>query len=85
MRGHLSELQQQCHHDVRRLSTHGHAHLQVLEEGDCSLYTVTILKGQYQAGFYDGEQFQAGMFVDYVEAFKKAAKEKRFTVRCVLA
>jgi hypothetical protein len=30
--------------------------LQIVEEGEWCLYTVTILKGQYQAGFYDGEQ-----------------------------
>eukprot|EP00953_Heterococcus_sp_UTEX-ZZ885_P032212 16828-Heterococcus_DN1.PRE.3 len=54
---------------------------QIVEEGEWCLYTVTILKGQYQAGFYDGEQFQPGMQVDYVDCFKKAAKEKRFTAR----
>ncbi|CAM9625700.1 unnamed protein product [Scytosiphon promiscuus] len=53
----------------------------VLEEGDQVLYTVTILRGQYQAGFHDGEQFQAGMSTDYVAEFKRKCKEKRFTAR----
>lgn len=34
-----------------------------------------------QAGFHDGEQFQAGMFVDYIAEFKRRCKEKRFTAR----
>ena len=34
-----------------------------------------------QAGFHDGEQFQAGMSTDYVEEFKRRCKEKRFTAR----
>eukprot|EP00611_Tribonema_gayanum_P032136 TRINITY_DN946_c0_g1_i3.p1 TRINITY_DN946_c0_g1~~TRINITY_DN946_c0_g1_i3.p1 ORF type:complete len:444 (-),score=205.05 TRINITY_DN946_c0_g1_i3:383-1714(-) len=55
--------------------------VKIMEDGDACLYTVTVLKGQYQAGFFDGEQFQPGMQVDYVDAFKKAAKEKRFTAK----
>ncbi|CAM9746359.1 unnamed protein product [Pylaiella littoralis] len=53
----------------------------VLEEGDQVLYTVTVLRGQYQAGFHDGEQFQAGMSTDYVAEFKRKCKERRFTAR----
>lgn len=53
----------------------------VLEEGEQVLYTVTVLRGQYQAGFHDGEQFQAGMSVDYIAEFKRRCKEKRFNVR----
>lgn len=34
-----------------------------------------------QAGFHDGEQFQAGMSTDYVAEFKRKCKEKRFTAR----
>ncbi|CAM9328711.1 unnamed protein product [Chrysoparadoxa australica] len=55
--------------------------VKVMEDSESCLYTVVILKGQYQAGFYDGEEFQQGMHVDYTEAFKRAAKEQRFTVR----
>eukprot|EP00904_Undaria_pinnatifida_P007842 jgi/Undpi1/4188/HiC_scaffold_16.g07555.m1 len=53
----------------------------VFEEGEQILYTVTVLRGQYQAGFHDGEQFQAGMSTDYVAEFKRRCKEKRFTAR----
>eukprot|EP00903_Cladosiphon_okamuranus_P021617 g19876.t1 len=53
----------------------------VYEEGDQVLYTVTVLRGQYQAGFHDGEQFQAGMSTDYVGEFKRKCKEKRFNAR----
>lgn len=28
------------------------------EDGESALYTVTILKGQYEAGFYEGDSFQ---------------------------
>lgn len=53
----------------------------VLDEGDMVLYTVTILKGHYQAGFHDGEHFQHGTFVDYTSEFKRRCKERRFTAR----
>ncbi|RLN93253.1 hypothetical protein BBJ28_00017013 [Nothophytophthora sp. Chile5] len=54
----------------------------LLEEGDSAVYTVTLLKGQYQPGFVDKEgNFEAGSTVDYVEEFKTRAKEKRFVVR----
>ncbi|KAF0682856.1 Aste57867_25043 [Aphanomyces stellatus] len=54
----------------------------LLEEGEACLYTVTILKGQYQSGAYDSEgNFEAGTLLDYVEKFKLAAREKRFTAR----
>mmetsp|Transcript_10037 Transcript_10037/g.15097 ORF Transcript_10037/g.15097 Transcript_10037/m.15097 type:complete len:425 (+) Transcript_10037:231-1505(+) len=53
----------------------------IMEDSEGALYTVTVLKGQYQSGFYDGDEFQPGMYIDYVDAFKKAAKEKRFNAR----
>ena len=40
-----------------------------------------MLKGMYQCGYYEGEDFVAGTYVDYVEPFKAAAREKRFNVR----
>ena len=51
------------------------------QEGDSSIYGVTILKGMYQCGYYEGDDFVNGTYVDYVEPFKSAAREKRFTVR----
>ena len=50
-------------------------------EGENHLYGVTILKGQYQCGYYEGEDFIQGTHVDYVEPFKLAAREKRLAVR----
>ena len=51
------------------------------QEGEACLYGVTVLKGMYQCGYYEGEDFVAGTYVDYIEPFKAAAREKRFTVR----
>ncbi|KAJ8576161.1 hypothetical protein ON010_g3053 [Phytophthora cinnamomi] len=54
----------------------------LMEEGDSAVYTVTLLKGQYQPGFVDKEgNFEPGTSVDYIEDFKTRAKEKRFVVR----
>jgi V-type H+-transporting ATPase subunit C len=54
----------------------------ILEEGDSMLYTVTVLKGQYQPGRVDKEGgFEPGSVIDYVEDFKTRAREKRFIVR----
>ena len=50
-------------------------------EGESSLYGIVLLKGMYQCGYYEGEDFVNGTFVDYIEPFKTAAREKRFTVR----
>jgi len=50
-------------------------------EGESSLYGITILKGMYQCGYYEGEDFVNGTYVDYIEPFKQSAREKRFTVR----
>lgn len=54
----------------------------IFEEGDSALYTVTVLKGQYQAGQVtpDGG-FEQGSVIDYVEDFKTRAREKRFIAR----
>jgi V-type H+-transporting ATPase subunit C len=45
------------------------------------LYGVTILKSQYEAGYYEGDNFQAGTTVDLEEEFIKACREKRYVVR----
>lgn len=50
-------------------------------EGEMSLYGVTVLKGHYTCGHYDGEEFVQGKFVDYIEPFKASCREKRLTVR----
>lgn len=54
----------------------------LLEEGDSSVFTVTVLKGQYQPGHLDKEgNFEQGTVIDYVEDFKTRAREKKFVVR----
>lgn len=54
----------------------------IYAEGDSVLYTVTILKGHYQAGSVgpDGN-FEQGSEVSYVEEFKTRAREKKFIAR----
>ncbi|KAJ0411960.1 hypothetical protein ATCC90586_009917 [Pythium insidiosum] len=54
----------------------------LLEEGDSCVYTVTVLKGQYQPGQMgkDGN-FEQGAMHDYIEDFKNRAREKRFVAR----
>lgn len=51
------------------------------EDLDSTLYSVTILKGQYEAGYYEGDEFQPGTKVDFVSEFEKACHDKRFIVR----
>jgi len=53
----------------------------ITEDTEAALYTVTILKGQYEAGFYESEEWQPGVFVDYVEEFKKQARDKKFIIK----
>lgn len=53
----------------------------VMEDADSVLYTVTVLKGMYEAGYYEGEEFVAGTKIDLLEAFSKILREKRYAVR----
>jgi V-type H+-transporting ATPase subunit C len=48
---------------------------------DSILYAVTILKGQYEAGYFENGAFQPGTKTDFLEAFKNACREKRYVVR----
>jgi len=45
------------------------------------LYAVTILKGEYEAGYYEGNEFHAGSFKDFEPELAKACREKRFVLR----
>jgi len=54
---------------------------QVMEDNDSVLYTITVLKGMYEAGYYEGEEFVPGTKIDLLEAFAKVLREKRFMVR----
>lgn len=37
--------------------------VKIYSENDVHLYTVTILKGQYEAGYYEGDEFVQGELV----------------------
>ena len=54
---------------------------QVHKDDESILYAVTILRSQYEAGYYEGDEFQAGTKVDFEAEFAKACKEKRYVVR----
>ena len=48
---------------------------------DSILYAITILKGQYEAGYYENGEFQPGHKINFVEEFNRVCKEKRYLVR----
>lgn len=50
-------------------------------DDDSVLYVVTILKGQYEAGYFENNEFQQGTKIDFEAEFTKACKEKRYIVR----
>ena len=54
---------------------------QVYQDDDGILYAITILKGQYEAGYFENDEFQPGTKVDILQQFENACKEKRFTLR----
>jgi V-type H+-transporting ATPase subunit C len=53
----------------------------VKTDDESILYAVTILKGEYEAGYYEGSEFHAGSFKDFVPEFGNACREKRFVLR----
>lgn len=53
----------------------------VKEDSESTLFTVTILKSQYEAGYYEGDEFVQGSKADFEEEFVKACREKRYIVR----
>lgn len=53
----------------------------VHSDADSVLYAVTILSGQYEAGYYENDEFQAGTQTDFVSEFSRVCREKRFVVR----
>ena len=50
-------------------------------EGEYVLYSIVILRGQYEAGKFEGDTFVPGNNVDYVEPLKHAFRDKRYIVR----
>jgi V-type H+-transporting ATPase subunit C len=53
----------------------------VKEDEDSCLYAVTILKSQYEAGYYEGDEFIAGTTIDFEAKFEQECRDKRFVVR----
>jgi len=53
----------------------------VKEDSESSLFTVTILKSQYEAGRYEKDEFIPGKKIDFEIEFTKICREKRFVVR----
>lgn len=53
----------------------------VHRDEDSLLYAVTILRGMYEAGYYENDEFQPGTKVDFEGEFAKACREKRYTLR----
>lgn len=53
----------------------------VHSDNDTALYSVTILKGQYESGYYEGDDFVAGNKIDFEKEFTKVCNAKRFVVR----
>lgn len=53
----------------------------VHKDEDSYLYSVTILRGQYEAGYFENGEFQQGTKVDFEAEFAKVCREKRFLVR----
>lgn len=45
------------------------------------LYAVTILKGQYEAGYYEGSDFHPGTMKEFEADFGQACREKRYVLR----
>lgn len=53
----------------------------VMEDGDSVLYTITVLRSMYEAGYYEGDEFVPGTKLDLLVSFSKVLKEKRYVVR----
>jgi V-type H+-transporting ATPase subunit C len=53
----------------------------VKSDEESILYAITILKGEYEAGYYEGNEFHAGSFKEFEPELAKACREKRFVLR----
>ena len=53
----------------------------VKSDEETILYAVTILKGEYEAGFYEGNESHAGKYKEFEPELAKACREKRFVLR----
>ena len=57
------------------------SHVKVCAEGESIMYSIVVLRGQYEAGKFEGDTFVPGNSVDYIEPLKHAFREKRFVLR----
>jgi len=53
----------------------------VKEDNESALYVVTILKSQYEAGYYEGDEFMPGTKVDFEEGISQICRDKRYVLR----
>jgi len=53
----------------------------VHQDHESILYTITILKSQYEPGYYEGDEFQPGTTIDFEAEFSKVCREKRYVIR----
>jgi len=53
----------------------------VHSDNESVLYAVTILKGQYEPGYFEGDEFQPGTKIDFISEFSDACREKRYMLR----
>ncbi|KAL7488855.1 hypothetical protein ACHAW6_014468 [Cyclotella cf. meneghiniana] len=53
----------------------------VTSDNESTLFMVTILRGMYEAGYYEGDEFVPGTKIDLEDAFAKVLREKRYVVR----
>lgn len=51
------------------------------KEGENFLYSITMLKGHYEAGYYEGDEFVQGKFFSYMESVRNSFRDKRFPIR----
>ncbi len=55
----------------------------VFEEGENVLYAITVLKGHYSAGFFEGDVFQAGMCSCHCRSRATCFYKVLYTRECV--
>mmetsp|Transcript_17350 Transcript_17350/g.37463 ORF Transcript_17350/g.37463 Transcript_17350/m.37463 type:complete len:424 (-) Transcript_17350:240-1511(-) len=53
----------------------------VMEDSDSILYTITVLRSMYEAGYYEGKEFVPGTKHDLLASFAKVLRDKRYMVR----
>ena len=52
-----------------------------VEGHGCTIFSLSFLKGHYEAGMMDGDEFCEGSFISYVEQVGRACREMKVSVR----